>query len=156
MPFMREMRKSNRAIDLNEAKEVLKKGEYGILSYINEEGAPVGIPLNYAWLDNALYFHCAREGEKLDGIRNNKSVSFTVVGQTEVLPDQFSTKFESVILHGEAVLLEGQEKQMALESLIEKYSPDFHPQGMKYIASALDDTEAVKIEVLKISGKARK
>lgn len=69
------MRKKDRAIDITEALEILNKGEYGILSIITNEGYPYGVPLNYVYIDNCIYFHCAIEGQKLDSIKSNNKVS---------------------------------------------------------------------------------
>jgi len=88
---MREMRRSDRAIKENESKTLLQGGEYGILSYVNIDGIPVGIPLNYFYDGNHLYFHCANEGEKIDGIHKNQDISFTVVGKTKIIPEKKNT-----------------------------------------------------------------
>lgn len=135
--------------------EILTKGEYGVLSTIREDGRPMGIPLNYVWMNEALYFHCATEGEKLDSIRKNPHVSFTVVGSVKILDSKFSTQYESVIAEGNAVIVDGAEKIEALQGLVKKYSPQFIEEGQRYIASSAVKTTVVKIKVSSLSGKAR-
>jgi len=71
---------------------VLQKAEYGILSIASLDGIPYGIPLNYCVMNDTIYFHCAVHGRKLDILAQNGSVSFCVVGDTEVLPDKFGMK----------------------------------------------------------------
>ena len=34
-----------------------------------EDGYAYGVPLNYVYVDNSIYFHCAKEGHKLDNIK---------------------------------------------------------------------------------------
>jgi len=151
-----KMRRSDRAIDNKDSLKILQKGEYGILGTISLDGKPYCLPLNYCLLENKIYFHCADQGHKLNNLRANPNVSFTVVGNTEVEPGAFSTFYESIIIDGSANEVFGDTKQKALEELIYKYSPEFEEQGMKYIRSMFDKTVVIEIEICSISGKAKK
>lgn len=153
---MRKMRKKNREIEIKEAITLLSKGDYGILSTIGKNGQPYGVPLNYVYKDNSLYFHCARTGHKLENIENNPKVSFCVVGETNILPAEFSTEYESVIAFGVASEAQGEERISALQWLIEKYSPGFIEEGKIYIEKKNKTTTVIKIEISHISGKARR
>ena len=75
-----KMRRKDRETTEERAYEILKNGEYGILSTIGEDGYPYGVPVNFAVECNKIYFHCAPEGYKLECLRENPKVSFTVVG----------------------------------------------------------------------------
>lgn len=150
------MRKKNREIEIKEAITLLSKGDYGILSTIGKNGQPYGVPLNYVYKDNSLYFHCARTGHKLENIENNPKVSFCVVGETNILPAEFSTEYESVIAFGVASEAQGEERISALQWLIEKYSPGFIEEGKIYIEKKNKTTTVIKIEISHISGKARR
>lgn len=152
----REMRNQKRLISTAAARELLARGEYGILSTSGPDGEPYGVPLNY-WLgEAALYFHCAVAGHKLDNLAADSRVSFCVVGETEVLPEQFATRYESVIVSGRAVEVFAAEKQAALEGLLTKYSPGHHPAGLRYITAQGDQARVFRIDIATISGKARR
>lgn len=153
--MFKQMRRKDRELDKEKSIELLKRSEYGILSTIGESGYCYGIPLNFVYFDNAIYFHCAKEGHKLENIRYNNKVSFTLVGKTEVIPEKFSTKYESVVVFGNAEEIEGDEKEKALIALIEKYSPDFKEAGLEYIKRDKDRTIVIKILIEKVSGKGR-
>jgi len=150
------MRRKDRMITSTETLSILKKGEYGILSTVSSDNEPYGVPLNYCLINECIYFHCAVEGRKIDNINDNPKVSFCVVGTTEVLPDKFGTNYECCIVQGLASELFGEEKQLALEGLIYKYSKDFVSEGLKYIEKLKDKTRVFKISIESISGKARK
>lgn len=150
------MRKSERAFSEAEAYQVLNKGQYGILSTQSENGYSYGVPLSYVVDGNSLYFHCAGDGQKLDNIKINPKVCFTVVGATEVLPDKFSTKYESTIAFGKAEILEGEEKITALKLFIDKYSPQFLESGMEYINKASSKTTVIKMTIEHYTGKGRR
>ena len=150
------MRRTDRQISESDSFEILEKGEYGILSMVDESNEPYGIPVNYCVVDNALYLHCASEGLKTDILETNPSVSFCVVGFTEVLPDKFGTVYESCIVKGSAVETYLEEKQKALEGLILKYSVNFIPEGAMYIEKLTTKTRVFRISIDTITGKARR
>lgn len=153
---MREIRRKDRAITQEEATALLSKAEYGVLSTVSENGKPYGVPLNFCLIDQYIYFHCAVEGKKIDNIKQNKSVSFCAVGDTEILPDKFGTKYESVIVTGEIEEVFDKDKQLALEGLLHKYSSEHIDKGLKYIEDLREKTRVFKISINKLTGKARK
>jgi nitroimidazol reductase NimA-like FMN-containing flavoprotein (pyridoxamine 5'-phosphate oxidase superfamily) len=152
----RPIRRSERALTNEQAAEILQKGEYGILSTVSPDGQPYGVPVSFAYTDDALYFHCAVEGHKLDNLESNPRVSFCVVGGTELLPDKFATRYESAIAFGKACELIGNEKRSALMELLKKYSADFVEKGERYIENDIEKTRVFKIEIETLSGKARR
>ncbi len=152
----KNVRRKDRELSIESATKLLAEGEYGVLSTAGPDGQAYGIPLNYVYKENRLYFHCALEGHKLDNIKANNKVSFCVVGRARVLPDKFTTSYESTIAFGTASEVQGSEKHEALLSLLEKYSPDFIEEGQKIIAKYIDKTTVIKIVINHITGKARK
>ena len=154
--MQRDLRRKERAIDETAAGELLERGEYGILSTSDRGGRPYGVPLSYCVLDGAIYFHCATHGHKLENLADNSQVSFCVVGETEVLPAQFATRYQSVVVSGEAAEVYQEEKQLALEGLVAKYSPEYHAEGVKYIEAVAARTRVFRIAIDAISGKARR
>jgi nitroimidazol reductase NimA-like FMN-containing flavoprotein (pyridoxamine 5'-phosphate oxidase superfamily) len=78
-----------------------------------------------------------------------------VVGETNIIPDKFTTDYESVIVFGKAYELTGEEKEEALLSILYKYSPEFLEKGRLYIKNAADKTTVIKIDIRHMTGKAR-
>ncbi|MGV8979990.1 pyridoxamine 5'-phosphate oxidase family protein [Clostridium sp.] len=152
---MKTMRRIERKMNDIEAMELLEKSEYGILSTCGEDNQPYGIPLSYVIIDKNIYFHCAEVGTKLDNISVNDKVSFTVVGRTKVLQEQFSSSYESVVAFGHAIMLAEEEKYEPLMEFIRKYSPEFMEAGQLYIDRAMEKTTLVKIEIYNLNGKHR-
>jgi nitroimidazol reductase NimA-like FMN-containing flavoprotein (pyridoxamine 5'-phosphate oxidase superfamily) len=150
------MRRKEREISQQEAMAVLQKAEYGVLSIASLDGEPYGVPLNYCVLNNAIYFHCANEGKKLDVLSSNNSVSFCSIGVTKVLSDKFGMQYESAIISGKAEEVTGSEKQFALEGIIKKYSSAFFSKGLEQIKTNIAKTRVYKIVIQSITGKARK
>ena len=127
-----------------------------MLSTLTEDRKPYGVPLNFCFIDSRIYFHTAVKGRKVENIQRNRYVSFCVVGNTEILPDKFGTKYESVIVFGEVEEVFGKDKQIALEGLVRKYAPEFIKEGRKYIKSRKDKTRVFRINIYRLTGKARK
>ena len=150
------MRREDRLITDTEAFAILEKGEYGFLGTASADNEPYGVPLNYCLIDHYIYFHCAPEGRKVSNIIANPKVSFCVVGRADVLPSKFSTDYRSCIVQGLAAESFGEEKQTALEGIVNKYSKEFFSDGLKQIDRFKDKTRVFKISIEAISGKARK
>ena len=79
-----------------------------------------------------------------------------MVGKTEVLPDQFATRYESVIISGRATEVFDEEKQLALEGFLTKYCAGFRQPGLDYIAAKLELTRVFRVGIEDICGKARR
>lgn len=153
---MKGIRRSDREITIQEAKDILDNAEYGIMSTVSKDGQPYGLPLSYVYKNDCIYFHSAISGHKLENIEHNSKVSFCVVGTTKVLPDKFGTEYESALVFGVASEVDGTEKHDALLWLLEKYCADFIEEGKQNIAQKDTVTRVFKIEIDQISGKARR
>jgi hypothetical protein len=154
--MFKEMRRKDRALTNEEGLEVLNTAEYGILSTCGADGQPYGVPVSYAYGNDKIYFHCATVGHKLENIEKNNKVSFTTVGKTEVLPEDFATRYKSVVIFGKVVEIFDDEKTQGLVLILEKYSSDFIPSGMQYIKDMWERTRMFKIEVEHMTAKGRK
>lgn len=151
-----KMQRAEKSIELSEIKGLLQKADEGVLATVGPDGYPYTTPLNYVYKDNALYFHCALKGHKIENMEFNPKVSFCVVGETEVIAKEFSTKFVSVVAFGTSSELYQEDKVKALTLLIEKYSPSHMDKGLRYISSAIDTVKVYKIDIENITGKKRK
>jgi len=150
------MRRIDRKLDDAQTMELLQRGEHGVLSMIDPQGNPYGVPLNYAVLNGNIYVHGALEGKKLQCVANKPNICFTVVGATEVLPGNFSTRYESVMVFGKASIIEASdEKDAALLELVKKYSADFMEKGIAYMNSDKNKTAVIRIVPLEVTGKKR-
>lgn len=150
---MKELRRKDKQLTNEEAKDLLNRAEYGILSTVGENDQPYGVPLNFIYRDNAIYFHCALAGHKLDNLASNPKVSFCVVENVEVLASEFSTNFLSTVAFGVASEVNGEERYNAFMGLLEKYSPDYMDEGEKYVHKMDKVTKVIRIDIHHIVGK---
>jgi len=153
---MTNIRRKDREITKQEASKLLESAEYGVLSTVDESNQPYGVPLNYVYKNDCIYFHCALIGHKLDNLRANEKVSFCIVGNTRVLPDKFSTEYESTVVFGVATEAFDAERHDALSWLLEKYCSGFIEEGKRFIKQHDKATKVIKINISNISGKAQR
>lgn len=149
------MRRKDREIFNEDIEEILMHGEYGTLSTISDDGYPYIVPLSYIYYDKCIYFHCAKDGYKLQNIKRNNKISFCIVTDTEVIASEFSTKYKSVIVFGIASEVIDDLKETILIKFIDKYSHNFLAEGKKYIDKAKDHTKIFKIDIQHMTGKSR-
>lgn len=152
-----QIRRQERLLEEDAATELLRIGEYGVLSMAVPGGGAYGVPLNYVWDGGGyLYIHCAQEGRKLRCIAADAAVSFCVVGRTNVLPSKFTTEYESIVLECRASTgLADDERRRALELLIVKYSPGHADTGAAYIEKSFHRTEIIRLDITRWSGKTK-
>ena len=121
---MRTMRRVRQQLTEAENKAVLERGTHGIVGMMGEDGYPYTVPLSYVYHQGAIYFHCAKEGYKMDAIRACDKVSFTVVDSDDIKEEEYTTYYRSVIVFGRAaVVTEEAERREAFLALACKYSP---------------------------------
>jgi uncharacterized protein len=155
MRMFREMRRKKQLLSEAETIKILINHTSGVLGVTGDNGYPYTVPLSYVYKDNKLFFHCAKEGHKIDGIQRNDKVSFCVIDKDKIIPEKFTTHFRSVILFGRArILVEDSERRFVLESINEKYSPDFLDEGLKEIEKDWDRVCVVEINIEHMTGKA--
>lgn len=153
--MFREMRLKNQSLSEEEIDEILRSCTSGIMAVIGDNDYPYAVPISYAYKDGKIYFHCAKSGYKLDGIKKNNKVSFCIVAADNVKAEAFTTYYRSAIIFGSArILTNDNEKRAALECLAEKYSPEFISQGQSMIEKEWNNVCAVEIRVEHKTGKA--
>lgn len=152
------VRRQDRLMDEQQARDILRTAEYGVLSMVDDNNQAYGIPVNFIWDgDEHIYIHCAPEGRKLRAIARHPKVSLCVVGRTHLLPRNFTTEYESVVVFGTAHTgLSADERMHALHLLIDKLSPDFREIGDKYAHASFHRTEIIRIDITEYSGKCKK
>ena len=152
--MFREMRRKKQLLSHEESLEILDRATSGVLAVDGDDGYPYAVPLSYVRHNDKILFHCAGSGHKLDAIARNPKVSFCVTGRDDIVPEEFTTYFRSVIVFGTIRILEdAAEKRSALETLAARYSPD-HEQGwLKEIDTLFKQTCVLELAIEHMTGK---
>jgi len=153
---MRRARKEMR--DEASIFDLLTRCHVGRLGTTGRDGHPMIKPLNFVFHEREIYFHTAKEGEKIDDIRRDSRVCFEVdlpiafVKGDEADPCRAGYLYRSVIIRGKARIIEDEEeKVLALRLLMGKYQPeggygDFREEKLRI-------TGVVRIDIEEMTGK---
>lgn len=138
--------------------EVLEKGVWMDFAMAGKDGWPYIVPLNYGFKDNFIIIHGAREGKKIDLLRENNKIAFNLSIDAEVVrnkdnPAEFSMKYRSVSGQGVASFIEDlDEKKEALKILMRQYDGPTEPMP----EGVLKATAVIKIQITEMTGKISK
>ena len=151
------MRRKDREMDKAFALAVADKCEYAVLSLITPDGRPYAVALTVVRDGENMYFHCAMEGEKIDCMRENPEGCMVCVGNTELVPEHFTTKFESAVIKGKLSEVNNEtEKIHALKILCERHTPTNMHDFDNAIKQSLSRTAIWKMSIDEITGKCKK
>ncbi len=122
--MFRELRRKRQLLNKIECEDILQKRTSGVLAVSGDNDYPYAVPLNYVYCDGKIYFHSAKTGHKLDAMIRNAKVSFCVIDQDNIIPEEYTSYFRSVIVFGKMHIIEDEEeKRKAIEKLVIKYAP---------------------------------
>lgn len=151
--MFREMRRKRQQLQPEECEAALKESTSGVLSLLGDDGYPYGVPLSHAYVDGRLVFHGAASGHKLDAMRACPKACYTVILQDQVIPQEYTTYFRSVIAFGRMRVLEGDEKLAALRQLADAFWPNHDEEREKEIAPRFDHMSVFVMDIDHLSGK---
>ena len=173
------MRRKDREMDQNFAREVIDRSQYGVLACVTPGGKPYAIPLSIARDGDRLFFHSATSGSKVDFLPDGQEVALTFVSHVQV-PDLFSpeelaemanepaaasklgskvftTEFESACVQGKIYeLTDSADKLLGLRCICEKFTPDKMALFELAANNALKITNVYEIRIESLTGKRKR
>lgn len=148
----RTMRRFKQQLSSEETERILRNGKYCVMAVSGDNDYPYAVPVNYVYDGAAIYIHSAAQGHKIDVLRRNPKCSLCIVDKDDVIPEEFTSYFRSVIVFGKANFIESMEdKVMALRLLGDKYSPGIDPEAE--IARFIKTVCVVRIDIDSVTGK---
>lgn len=122
--MFREMRRKKQMLSVDECIEILNKGTSGVLALLGDHDYPYAIPISYVYCNSKLYFHGAKSGHKIDAISKCSKASFCVIDQDNIIPEEYTTYFRSVIAFGNIHIMENEiEIKKAIDDLAKNIIP---------------------------------
>lgn len=148
------MRRSDLAISEEETRELIAASKFAVLCLVDPNGLPYGIPMDYIYKGDYLYFHGAKEGRKIDSMKDKPRGCAVILGDTIVIPEKFGRKYTSAIVEGAIELIDDPEtKRQVMTWVVESNSPDYREKGKAIIERMLDRVMIYKMKAETISGK---
>lgn len=143
--------------------EFLNQEHVGRVCSIDKDGFPQIIPMNFVFLNDAIYMHSHPRGEKIENIKSNGKVGFEVDRELEFLPSYFThptdasqadTLYISVVIKGNGVIVSDKnEKTLALNGLMEKYQPEGRYEKLTQDMKVVNEVAIIKIIPHTMRGK---
>lgn len=150
------MRRHDRELTKDEAVSIIEASEYGVLS-LCDGNLPYGVPLNPVLHDDTIYFHCAKEGFKLNILNKNPYGHFVFISSSKIIKESFSTSYASAMAHGTLRLVnDPEERMLAYQLLISRYVDADIKSNKEYIKKHDKATALVAMDIKGISGKANR
>lgn len=148
------MRRKDREItNRSEINEII--GSANLMRIALVDGAlPFLVPVFYAFDGNALYFHSAQAGRKIDILKCNNDVCFEVSVDNGIIENEEACDFEArhrtVIGLGKAFFVENEsDKIKALDMIV----GHFTDKKFEYPKANLDRTAVIRIDIKSVKGK---
>ncbi len=154
------MRRNEKEItNEKEIFEILKSGKYAIISLARDNEAYITtLSYGYDQKKHALYFHCAKEGQKIDFIKSNSNVCGTII-EDNGYQEGCVQAFRSLVFRGKFVFVNNlQEKKHAFDVLLNHLEKDIDVIKKKYT----NDSEAylkptlLRLDIKEITCKVEK
>jgi len=153
--MFRDLIRKNKQISKEECVALLTKETRGVLAVNGDDGYPYGMPMNHFYdpEEGCIYFHCGRNGHRLDALKRSDKVSFCVCEQGYKEDGDWAYKVRSVIVFGKVEIIDGID---AVSSMARKLSYKF-TQDETYIQNEIDrfarETILLKLKPEHICGK---
>ena len=125
--MFRKMRRFKQQITDEECIALLKEETRGVLSMLGDDGYPYGIPMNHWYCedDGKIYFHGAKEGHKIDSLKKNSKVCYTVFDKGFRREGEWALNVKSVVIFGRISLVSDEEKAKEIcAALCRKFTDD--------------------------------
>ena len=150
--MFRKMRRFNQELSRKECLKILEENKRGVLS-LSAFDYPYGVPLSYFYDDGIIYFHGAKEGYKLDCIKNNPKACFTVLSDGYKKDDSWVFYFDSVMAFGNIELVEDKEECLKICRNIALHFTNDVDYIEKELNNGIDRVVCLKLKIEHLSGK---
>jgi nitroimidazol reductase NimA-like FMN-containing flavoprotein (pyridoxamine 5'-phosphate oxidase superfamily) len=140
-----------------EIESILREETLGYLG-LSVDGMPYVVPLNYGYVEGKILFHCALTGKKLDYLKANPQVCFTVGRQSGKVVRHSQgalchVENDSVICYGVARLVEDVEER---REVLTMFNRCLQPDAEEITLEAASKCRAVEIKVTEMTGRQQR
>jgi len=148
----------NRALDNpRDLIDIIEKCDICYVSMVDNENKPYVIPMNFGFANNTILLHGAKQGKKIDILKNNPNVCIVfstdhqLRWQNEEVACSWSMKYRSVLAFGQVEFIDdNKEKEILLHQFMKSYSP----KNFKFSKPSLEEVQLIKVPVDKMEGRA--
>ena len=152
--MFRKMRRFKQLLPNEIAVEILERNTGGTLALLGDEDYPYAVPISYVYADGKIYFHSAKSGHKIDAIKKHEKASFSVIDKDQIVPEEYTTYFRSVIAFGKIRLVEDMDEVRKIATILAmKYSADYAEGIPAEIDSSIKNMAIIELDIEHMTAK---
>jgi len=152
-------RKERQLTELSEIEQIISRADVCRIA-LADNNIPYIVTLNFGYTgseNGSFYFHCAKEGRKLEMIRRNNYVCFELDTDHELYEGEkgcdWGMKFSSVVGYGKISMVEDKELRIkALDCIMSHYSDR---KIFSYDERVLEKTTILRLDIVEMTGKKK-
>jgi len=154
------MRRKDREItDVMEVESIISQCDVCRVAFASNN-LPYIVTMNFGYIGGdhrCFYFHCAKEGRKLEMMRKNNFVCFELDTDHELYEGEngcdWGMKFSSVVGYGRICVVEERESRISgLDCIMAHYSDR---KDFSYDARVLGNTTILRLDIEEMTGKRK-
>ena len=145
----RPLRRTKRAISNEAAMNLLENERRGVLAVNGDGGYPFAFPINYIYdrKENKIFFHGAKSGHKVDALKKDDKVCFTVYGNEFRKEGEWAPYVQSVVVYGRCRLVD---EALVTFSRVREIGMKYYPTEKDVDEEVTRDLPAVQIYEISI------
>ena len=149
------MRRTDKEIESREEMDEIIRGCHVCRIALAMDNVPYIVPVSFGYDGESIYIHTAKEGKKINYIKNNNNICFEFERNVKLCKDteiacKWTFSYESVIGFGKIHELESlEQREVGLNRIMSQYS------GKEWVfgEGPLKNIRVWKIDITSITGK---
>ena len=136
--------------------DIIHRCDVCYVGLADAQGEPYVVPFNFAYEENVIYLHSAREGKKMDIMRAHPSLCIAMSTDHQMRhqhPDvacSYGMKYRSVILHGKVEFIDDfKRKEEVLNLFMKKYVG----REFSFNAPSIHEVAVYQVKIETITGR---
>jgi len=153
-------RKDREITDQSEHDRIIAKNKYATLALCHDN-EPYIVTLTYGYdaAARTLYFHCSREGLKLDFIRKNPNTCLTIIEDNGFDSKTCNHPYKSLVIRGSVELIDDSESaDRTIRLMIDQLEFDGKEKELGKLNADNNfyrELQILKIKIVEITGKEK-
>jgi len=143
--------------DTSEIEEIIKQCDICFVGFIETDGSPYVIPMNFGYVDGDIILHSGLHGKHLNLLELDNRICVTFCSDRKLVyqhPDvacSYSMTSKSVLCKGTVSFVEDLDEKM---ELLNQFMKNYSDRTFKYSTPALTNVKVWRMKIVEMTAKA--
>jgi nitroimidazol reductase NimA-like FMN-containing flavoprotein (pyridoxamine 5'-phosphate oxidase superfamily) len=143
--------------DTSEIEEIIKQCDICFVGFIEADGSPYVIPMNFGYVDGDIILHSGLHGKHLNLLELDNRICVTFCSDRKLVyqhPDvacSYSMTSKSVLCKGKVTFVEDLDEKM---ELLNQFMKNYSDRTFKYSTPALTNVKVWRMKITEMTAKA--